>query len=275
MRKFFLVLAVLVMAAYASAQTIQYFWLDGKLMLGTSIEQIDSITFAGDQTDSIMLYLPRQVAKTVIVHDTVWMHDTIYVQPAEMVDLGLPSGVKWASKNVGAVSEYDYGDYFQWGCLNGAHAEGWSIYCFGTKNAITKYCTSSTYGTVDDLTTLLPEDDAAVQVMGGSWRIPTKEEAEELWDNCTRTWETNGDISGYRFTGPNGKSIFLPSNGWWDEQGEVHTLNVDGLYWTSSLYTGNNNSAWGLITRKTTGNAGVLMGTENRHYSRGIRAVCK
>ncbi|MBQ9602924.1 MAG: hypothetical protein IJR42_03845, partial [Paludibacteraceae bacterium] len=58
------------------------------------------------------------------------------------------------------------------------------------------------------------------------------------------------------------------------KQGEVHTLNVDGLYWTSSLYEVNNNSAWGLITRKTTGNAGVLMGAENRHYSRGIRAVC-
>lgn len=277
-KKFFLSFAVFVMMALcANAQTNQYFWYNGNLMFGTSLSQADSITFGENaEIDTLHLLLPRSHTEQVIVKETIQVTivDTIYIYMPEKVDLGLPSGIKWASLNVGANAPYDYGYYFQWGCTNGEHQEGWDLYCHGRKNAVTKYCTNSTYGTVDNLTTLELEDDAAHLLLGENWRIPTKAEAEELWNNCTRTWETNGDISGYRFTGPNGNSIFLPSNGWWDEQGEVHTLNVDGLYWTSSLYEVNNNSAWGLITRKTTGNAGVLMGTENRHYSRGIRAVC-
>jgi hypothetical protein len=277
MRKLFLTLAVLVMAICANAQTNQYFWYKGNLMYGTSIVQTDKITFGDDaEVDTLHLLLPRSCAEQIVVKETikVEVHDTLFIYMPEKVDLGLPSGLKWASLNVGANSPYDYGFYFQWGCLNGTHQEGWDLYCHGNKNAITKYCTNSSYGTVDNLSILEESDDAAKHVLGGSWRMPTKAEAEELWNNCTRTWETIGDVSGFRFTGPNGNSIFLPSNGWWDEQGAVHSLNVDGLYWTSSLYTDNNNSAWGLITRKTTGNAGVLMGSENRNFARGIRAVC-
>ena len=283
MRKFLFTFAVMVMALCANAQTNQYFWYNGNLMYGSSIAQVDSVTFGeGVDVDTLRLLLPRSYAMPEVVtetiyvevHDTIFIHDTLRIFMPEKVDLGLPSGLKWASVNVGADSQYDYGFYFQWGCLDGTHQEGWDLYCHGNKNAITKYCTNSTYGAVDYLTTLEPADDAATQLLGGDWRMPTKEEALELWDNCTRTWETNEGISGYRFTGPNGNSIFLPSNGWWDEQGTVHSLNVDGLYWTSTLYETNNHSAWGLITRMSTGNAGVLMGSENRHYARGIRAVC-
>lgn len=191
----------------------------------------------------------------------------------QLVDLGLPSGLMWADANIGSCTQYDYGYYFQWGCLTPTHIETWENYCYGVKDSLTKYCTIADHGTVDNLTELEPTDDAARHWLGGGWRMPTKTEAEELWDNCTRTWETNDGISGYRFTGPNGNSIFLPSNGWYDEDGMIHDLNVDGLYWTTTLYTQNDNSAFGLITRMSTGNAGVLMGPENRRYARCIRAV--
>jgi len=249
---------------------------DERLSVSNSEEWKSEYSFPIEGLASNTTYyaLPFVANSLGILTGQVVSFTTARTDMPEKVDLGLPSGIKWASMNVGANAPYDYGYYFQWGCTNGEYQEGWDLYCHGNKNAITKYCTNSTYGTVDNLTTLLPEDDAAHLLLGENWRIPTKEEAGELWNNCTRTWETNGDISGYRFTGPNGNSIFLPSNGWWDEQGEVHSLNVDGLYWTSSLSEANNNSAWGFITRKTTGNAGVLAGPENRHYARGIRAVC-
>ena len=276
MRKLFLSIAVFVMALCANAQTNQYFWYQGNLMMGNPIAQIDSVTFGNEDTDSIMIYLPRKIIKEV--HDTIYItiHDTVcpesYYAP-QMVDLGLPSGLKWADCNVGAHFADDYGFYCQWGCVDEIVKEGWAIYCHGQKNALTKYCTNASYGIVDNLTTLEAEDDMATTFWGNGWRTPTEEEARELWNNCTKTWEDRDNISGYKFTGPNGNSIFLPANGWYDEQGGIHTLNEDGLYWTSSLYTSDNNSAWGLITRKTTGNAGVLMGSENRNYARCIRAV--
>ncbi|MCQ2347000.1 MAG: DUF1566 domain-containing protein [Paludibacteraceae bacterium] len=193
---------------------------------------------------------------------------------AEAIDLGLPSGIKWANANIGAATLYDFGYYFQWGCVDKAESESWDSYCHGNKNHLTKYCTNSAYGSVDNRTTLQLIDDAAHGNWGDNWRMPTKEEAQELWNKCTRIWETHDNISGYKFIGPNGNSIFLPSNGWIDDNGNSHSLNIDGLYWTSSLYEPNNNGAWGLITRKTTGNAGVLYGTENRNFARAIRAVC-
>ena len=79
MKKFFLTLAVLVMAICASAQKNQYFWYQGNLMLGNPIAQIDSVTFGEEDTDSILVYLPRTIIKTVEVHDTVYItiHDTV------------------------------------------------------------------------------------------------------------------------------------------------------------------------------------------------------
>ncbi len=191
----------------------------------------------------------------------------------EAIDLGLPSGTKWANANIGATTLYDYGYYFQWGCVDKAETESWDSYCHGNKNHLTKYCTNSAYGSVDNRTTLQLVDDAAHVNWGDNWRMPTREEAQELWNKCTRTWETHNNVSGYTFTGPNGNKIFLPSNGWIDDNGNSHSLNIDGLYWTSTLYEPNNNGAWGLITRKSTGNAGVLYGAENRNYARAVRAV--
>lgn len=79
MKKIFLTLAVLVMAICASAQKNQYFWYQGNLMLGNPIAQIDSVTFGTEDTDSILLYLPRTIIKTIEVHDTVYItiHDTV------------------------------------------------------------------------------------------------------------------------------------------------------------------------------------------------------
>lgn len=191
----------------------------------------------------------------------------------EAIDLGLPSGIRWSGMNVGAKTETEYGSFYQWGCTTPVTREGWDSYCHGAKNALTKYCTDNAFGTVDNKTVLDNADDAAAQTWGEGWRMPTKEEAEELWNNCTRTWHITPDCEGYIFTGPNGNSIFLPSQGWFDESGVTHSVDKDGFYWTSNLYGKNNNGAYALLTRKNTGEDGVLYGVENRHFARGIRGV--
>ena len=193
------------------------------------------------------------------------------VQPTA-IDLGLPSGNRWSDISVGAALPEQRGNFYQWGCTVPLQREGWDIYCHGTKDAITKYCTLSNYGTVDNLTTLLPEDDAALQNWGNGWRMPTKEEAQELWDNCTRTEEALNGVDGVRFIGRNGKSVFFPFTGWLDEQGNWQNEDPQsGRYWTSSLYEQYNNGAYALSINDTT--TGVLPGSQNRHYCRCIRGV--
>lgn len=114
----------------------------------------------------------------------------------EYVDLGLPSGLKWAKCNVGAEKETDYGDYFQWGETTPDTDYSWATYkyCNGSSSTMTKYCTHSSYGTVDNKTTLEPEDDAATQIMGGNWRMPTSTEYQTLYDETLWVWCPGGNV---------------------------------------------------------------------------------
>jgi hypothetical protein len=157
------------------------------------------------------------------------------------VDLGLPSGLLWATCNVGADTPEAYGDYFAWGETTPKDYYDWSNYqyCNGSYNTLTKYCNYSSYGYngfTDDLTTLLPEDDAATANWGNGWRMPTIGEFEELYNNTTATWTQQNGVNGRLFTAANGNSLFLPAAGyrWYDE---LDGDGYDGPYWSSSLYT--------------------------------------
>ena len=166
----------------------------------------------------------------------------------DYVDLGLPSGTKWATCNVGADSPEDYGDYFAWGETQPKDYYNWSNYqyCNGSQNTMTKYCNNSSYGYngfTDNLTTLLPEDDAATANWGSGWRMPTKEEWQELYNNTTVTWTTQNGVSGRLFTAANGNSLFLPAaGGRWDD--ELFGAGDWGGYWSSSLNTDYPYNAW-------------------------------
>ena len=179
----------------------------------------------------------------------------------EYVDLGLPSGTLWATCNIGATSETEGGVYFQWGETSGITGslvgkysdENYSLrsytHCNGSYNTLKKYCTNSSDGTVDNKTVLDPEDDAATQIMGEGWRMPTKAEFYELIDNTTNKWFANYNstgVSGRKFTGSNGKSIFIPAAG--DcSNGSVENVGGAGYVWSSSLYTSYSGSAWYLV----------------------------
>ena len=158
----------------------------------------------------------------------------------EAVDLGL--SVKWANMNVGAISPEDYGDYFAWGETTTKETYNWSTYkwCNGSYDTQTKYNNNSSYGTVDNKTTLDLSDDAARANWGGSWRMPTDAEMTELLTNCTWTWTTQNGVNGYKVTskksGYTSNSIFLPAAGCRDYS-SLYGAGSRGDYWSSSLNT--------------------------------------
>ena len=160
----------------------------------------------------------------------------------EYVDLGLPSGTLWATCNVGAKSPEDYGDYFAWGETRTKASFSNSTYKYSKAKIhgeYTKYSynTENGYnGYVDKLTTLEPNDDAATVNWGSGWRIPTKDECEELLKHTTKKVETVHKVKGMRLTGPNGQSIFLPAAGNRVDTKLLHN-GTEGSYWSSSLNT--------------------------------------
>ena len=144
----------------------------------------------------------------------------------EYVDLGLPSGLKWATCNVGANSPEEYGDYFAWGEVEPKTTYNLDTYKYYDGVNFTKY-------TGSDKTVLDPEDDAATANWGGAWRMPTKAEQDELRTKCKWDWTTQNGVNGYKVIGPNGNSIFLPAAGYMDE-GTLGDAGLYGGYWSSS-----------------------------------------
>lgn len=153
-----------------------------------------------------------------------------------IVDLGLPSGTKWACCNVGASKPEDYGDYFAWGETSTKSTYDDSTYrwCNGDIYELTKYNNDSSFGTIDNRTQLELNDDAARANWGGLWRMPTIAELEELKANCSYEWTTVNGVKGGKFTSRlNGRSIFLPAAGCW--RSGASFCGELGYYWSSSL----------------------------------------
>ena len=135
----------------------------------------------------------------------------------EYVDLGL--SVKWATCNVGASSPEEFGDYYAWG-----ETKTKSTY-YSDNYAIARKSWPEISGNV--------QYDAAAANWGGTWRMPTRKELEELKNKCTWVWTTQNGVKGYKVKGPNGNSIFLPAAGW-REGGNLYNVERNGLYWSSS-----------------------------------------
>ncbi len=168
----------------------------------------------------------------------------------EFVDLGLPSGILWATCNVGADTPEGYGVYFAWGETHPKNVYDWNTYkhCNGAESTLTKYCCNSNYGNngyTDVLTTLSPEDDAATANWGTDWRMPTAEEWRELYQRTTNTWTSQNGVMGRLFTAINGNSLFIPAAGYYIG-GSLYNNTSNAYYWSSSLVTVNPNYAWGL-----------------------------
>ena len=185
------------------------------------------------------------------------------------VDLGL--SVKWATMNVGATSPEEYGDYFAWGETEPKEEYNWSTYkwCDGGYDNLTKYCSRSDLGIVDNKTKLEPEDDAATVNWGAAWRMPTKEEQVELITECNWTLDTMNGVDGYTITGPNGNSIFLPIPGYFSDT-NVEDIGYNGTYWSSELKSDYSSQAY-VIDIYNDGDISLF--TNSRYYGLSIRPV--
>ena len=187
----------------------------------------------------------------------------------EAVDLGL--SVKWANMNVGATKDSGFGTYFAWGETKPKNYYSWGTYVWsqGDSNFLLKYSAS------DSKILLAPMDDAARATWGGEWRMPTAKECEELADpdKCEWEWTTKDGVNGYKITGKKtGNSIFLPITGFRFYEG-IQFRAVKGVYWTSSLYSGNPSRAFCLEFDFS--DVDVTFGnlSSNRFSGRCIRAV--
>ena len=227
---------------------------------GTSYTNKQSIT----PTENLTLYAQWEESK-----------DTGTANGHDWVDLGLPSGTKWATTNVGASTPEGYGNYYAWGETTTKSSYNWSTYkwCNGSSSSMTKYCTSSSYGTVDNKTTLDLSDDAAYVNWGTSWRMPTKAEQDELRNTSytTWTWTTQNGVNGYKVTSKtNGNSIFLPAAGYRYDS-SLSYAGSGGYFWSSSLNTSYSYYAYVLGFNS----GGVGWSYDYRYYGRSVRAVLR
>ena len=242
-------------------------------------------------------------------HDDDNDTDPVPVDPYnghEYVDLGLPSGLKWATCNVGASKPEEYGDYFAWGDTVPYYSsqdpltwkEGksagydWSTYkwCKGSYKTLTKYCSESNFDTygyngyTDSDTTLVAEDDAASYQWGGSWRMPTKDDIEELlatkektddyiwtWCDGNNTKYAGTDVKGWQIVRiSTGATLFLPAAGFRNDTNFFY-VGAEGYYWSSSLYTDYPYCAWYIYFNPV--NRIKICGG-SRYYGQSVRPVC-
>ena len=219
----------------------------------------------------------------------------------EAVDMGLPSGTKWASMSIGSSAPHQIGLYFAWGETVGYTGdpndgrnfwyddykwnteEGYYAWFGTTKYQIPdtidgqgghpKSCWYDENGVFigDNKTELDPEDDAARVLWGNGWRMPTRDEVAELCNNCTSEWETIEGVIGIRMTSKiNGNSLFFPACG--DRgNGEIHWVGEQGYYWSSTIDVTNTGYGCYLVFSKL----GVYPWSSYRFGGRNIRPVRK
>lgn len=206
---------------------------------------------------------------------------TVHVQDIpvpEAVDLGLPSGTKWSSFNLGASAPEEFGKYYAWGEIEPKLSYDWDTYkwCSGSYDSLTKYNSDSSYGAVDGKTTLDPEDDAAQVWLGNGWHTPTKAQIQELISCCTWTWTEVNGVYGYLVEGAS-NSIFLPSSGFMEGARLCNAsingnTNLSGDYWSSDL-DGGNRYAFRLDHYHPVGFASISCDHQSRNIGLSIRPV--
>ena len=181
---------------------------------------------------------------------TVKMKSPSTPSGVEAIDLGLPSGTLWANMNIGASTPEEYGDYFSWGEVVPKSNYDYSTYkyCNGSYDTMTKYCTDPSVGNVDNLTSLDSFDDAAYMNWGNNWRMPTKDQIQELIDYTNNEWisDYNGTgINGFKYSKINDASIyiFIPAAGMRHESG-LYFNGVCGRYWSSSVFEYGSSNAY-------------------------------
>ena len=191
------------------------------------------------------------------------------------VDLGLPSGTLWYNSNLGANSPTARGYYFSWGNKEGyvaSYTEGeYEGSIVGYSFIQSNYELTNGYQISDGYIPV--ENDAATDILGEGWVIPTATQFQELLDNCTLTWETIDGVPGKLFTSNiNGNVIFLPNTG----NGTGDTLSsprFEAGYWTSTEDENNINNAYAFALSTYILPNLTPVHPEEKRFGYGIRAV--
>ena len=203
-RDILIIIVLLSLAKVAMAQTINLHMNNG-MVVNYNSSEVDYIDFSESSSGSVSY---------TSCPDGNHPH---------LIDLGLPSGTKWACCNVGASKPEDYGGYFAWGETKekDLYTEGNYLGGKGTSCDIGKDIASTPY-------------DAATANWGGPWVMPSMEQMNELKSNCTSEWTTKNGVNGRRYTGSNGASIFIPAAGIRLNQ-DLSLTGLCGYYWLSTL----------------------------------------
>ena len=205
------------------------------------------LTNYGNFLDENQLQIPQGFKVNIYLDDSNWETEFKYyyeLQPLGdpwdkgYIDLGLPSGLCWATTNLGATEPEGEGLHFAWGEIEPKDNYSYNTYKWANRledNEYIKYVTKDRYGFVDFRTTLDPSDDAANEALTSKWHIPTLQDAEELLRECTVEKLEYKGVEGYYIKGPNGNVIFLPAAG--QKVGEDYEECTNcGKYWTSTLH---------------------------------------
>lgn len=292
--------ATLNCAALIPPQTVNANFLQIVTDKGTVTYSLSNKVFASGQSYTFNITVNAAAIGTTVAITGWTGTGNVTVQPTETnalanavaVDLGLPSGTKWANMNVGAEEVTDYGTYFAWGETSGYTDENnyaktyfsWDTYawCKGTNTTFTKYCPTAKQSSnwwnasgtgaqaADNKTQLELGDDAARANWGGKWRMPTQTEMQELLDGTDQEWTTINSVAGRKFMKKSDHSvyIFLPAAGCrysasFDGQGS------GGYFWSSTLNPDYPGNAWYLLFYS--GGAYVSYNSRCRGYT--VRAV--
>lgn len=191
--------------------------------------------------------------------------DNFIVSSTQKVDLGL--SVCWAGYNIGSESPEQSGDYFQWASIKANEYSEGSYPYYGKSIEMLQ-----SLGVINQDSVLSMKYDAARQLWGGTWRIPTEKECMELRDRCSWVWILYKGVYGQKVTGPNGVSIFLPASG----IQQTATISVGfgktGEYWSS-------NKSRSVTSTKTLlyfndSGYSIIASTPPVYYGLPIRPVC-
>ena len=234
MKKYILSIALTTFQLAAVAQTVNVHFKNGQTIQYPS-DNVDYVDFSAKAADPT-------------------------VSAGQVVDLGL--SIYWASCNLGAEKPEEYGDYYAWGETKTKDKYWEDTYSFFDNN------TQQYINIGDNISGT--EYDAATVNLGTEWRMPTKDEMQELIENCTWVWQQLNGINGYLVTGKNGNSIFMPAAG--DMVSSVITENASKylLYYTGTISTVQSNS-YNLLASSSS----KFMQTANRWHGYTIRPVTK
>lgn len=254
--------------------------MDGAMVKGTSLGKY-TFSIAGLDAGTTYYYRAFVKAGDAVYYGDVHEETTYGNNPSaaytvinghKFVDLGLPSGLLWATSNVGAGVAADAGNFYAWGETTPKADCSWPTYKYGAS-----YADLTKYNATDGKTSLDPEDDAAYTNWGTSCRMPNNDDFVELCDSDNCTWteasmtsSTGSTVSGYQFVSKkNGRSIFLPITG--IRVSAATTNSVYCYYWSATRYSEEPGKAYHLNLYPS----GYSLWDSDRVYGYPVRAVAK